>query len=110
LRHGLIVEKDFERSVANAFRPERYARGDSERVAYRNDYRIGEITTAEAPWKYSAPQVREATQRARSAGFHVAASIATWRFDRRFAWSAQSASAILTSFNPTNATKVSLAP
>jgi hypothetical protein len=63
LRHGLIVEKDFERSVANAFGRERNARGDSERVAYRNDYRRGEINTAEAPWKYSAPQVREATER-----------------------------------------------
>jgi hypothetical protein len=51
LRHGLIVEKDFERSVANAFGRERNARGDSERAAYRNDYRRGEINTAEAPWK-----------------------------------------------------------
>src|SRR5260370_39594414 len=59
----LIVEKDFEREVANAFGRERYARGDSERAAYRNDYRTGKINTAEAPWKYSAPQVREATER-----------------------------------------------
>ena len=63
MRNGLIVEKDFEREVANAFGRERYARGDSERAAYRNDYRTGEINTAEAPWKYSAPQVREATER-----------------------------------------------
>jgi hypothetical protein len=61
LRHGLIVEKDFEREVANAFGRERYARGDSERAAYRNDYPASEIDTAEAPWKYSAPEDREAT-------------------------------------------------
>jgi hypothetical protein len=59
LRRGLIVEKDFEREVADAFGRERNARGDSERAAYRDDYRTGEITTAEAPWKYSAPQIRE---------------------------------------------------
>ena len=63
MRNGLIVEKDFEREVANTFGRERYARGDSERAAYRNDYRRGGINTAEAPWKYSAPQVREATER-----------------------------------------------
>jgi hypothetical protein len=50
LRHELIVEKDFEREVANAFGRERYARGDSERAAYRNDFPAGEIdTSAVAP-------------------------------------------------------------
>ena len=62
MRCGLIVEKDFEREIADAFE-RRHARGDSERAAYRNDYRTGEIKTAEAPWKYSPPQVREAAER-----------------------------------------------
>jgi hypothetical protein len=62
-RHGLVVEKDFDREVVNAFGRERDARGDRERPAYRNGYRTGEINTAEVPRKYSAPQVREATER-----------------------------------------------
>jgi hypothetical protein len=37
LRHGPIVEKDFERWVANAFGREHNARRDSESAAYRND-------------------------------------------------------------------------
>jgi hypothetical protein len=49
LRNELIVEKDFEREVANASGRERYARGNNERTAYRNFNRTHEINTVGRP-------------------------------------------------------------